>query len=326
MKRFLVLTSAFVLLYSVSFSQDISLAITSQPPSIEVGQQGKVLLRVMNVELDEVAVPVDKIRPYVSFPSSVRVDGANLPAGWSIVSNTGQTIRFTNTSDGPTFVPSGSPRMIEILITGLSVAPAQLIQANLAFNGAYGLNGYSDFPDNNDPTTSITVTATAVPVAYTQDLKADKAGNSVNLSWKTGVESNSKGFAVQRSADGTNYSTLGFVQAKGSNSAYTYSDNAAVSGVNHYRLEQLDADGRKTYSNVVTVNFDGVSGLSVYPNPATTQVTVKATDLVQVYDLSGKLVLSQQPVNGTAVINISKLAKGTYVLKSGKTSGKFVKL
>ena len=280
----------------------------------------------MNVELDEVAVPVDKIRPYVSFPSSVNVDGANLPAGWSIVSNTGQTIRFTNTSDGPTFLPSGSPRMIEILITGVSVAPAQNIQTNLAFNGAYGLNGYPDYPDNNDPTTSITVTATT-PVAYTQDLKAEKAGSAVTLSWKTGVETNNKGFSVQRSADnGASFTTIGFVEAKGSNSSYTYSDAAAVSGINQYRLEQLDMDGKKSYSNVVSVNFDGVSGLSVYPNPATTQVTVKATEPVQVFDMSGKLVLTQQPVNGAAVLNVSRLAKGTYVVKSGKANAKFVKL
>ena len=326
MKKNLAIILILVFLSSISYSQDISLAITSQPPSIAVGQQGKVLLRVMNVELDEVAVPVDKIRPYVSFPSSVNVDGANLPAGWSIVSNTGQTIRFTNTSDGPTFLPSGSPRMIEILITGVSVAPAQNIQTNLAFNGAYGLNGYPDYPDNNDPTTSITVTATT-PVAYTQDLKAEKAGSAVTLSWKTGVETNNKGFSVQRSADnGASFTTIGFVEAKGSNSSYTYSDAAAVSGINQYRLEQLDMDGKKSYSNVVSVNFDGVSGLSVYPNPATTQVTVKATEPVQVFDMSGKLVLTQQPVNGAAVLNVSRLAKGTYVVKSGKANAKFVKL
>lgn len=327
MKHKLILFVTGFFLFSSAFSQEIFMALLSQPPSIKVGEQGKVILEISNQEVDEVPVPADKLRPFISFPSCVRVDGANLPQGWSIVQNDGQTIRFGNTTDGPTFLPD-APRMIEILITGVSaVADPQVFVANLAYNGPYGANGYPDGMQGNNPQTSIMVTAATTPVAYTQDLKAEKAGSAVTLSWKTGVETNNKGFSVQRSADnGASFTTIGFVEAKGSNSSYTYSDAAAVSGINQYRLEQLDMDGKKSYSNVVSVNFDGVSGLSVYPNPATTQVTVKATEPVQVFDMSGKLVLTQQPMNGAAVLNVSRLAKGTYVVKSGKANAKFVKL
>ncbi len=325
MRKFLVLLIA-VIISSNSFSQDVGLAISSQPPSIAVNQVGKVILQLMNLEVQPIAVPSDKLRPFVSFPNNVRVDSAHLPEGWSIIANDGQTIRFGNTTDGPTFLPDATPRVIEIFITGVSIGPAQLIQANLAYNGAYGANGYPDDVDNNDPTTTIQTTA-ALPVFYAQELKGVKAGNVVELSWKTGVETNNKGFAVQKSTDnGATYTSVAFVEGKGSNSSYSYTDNSPVSGVNQYRLEQLDLDGKKSLSNVVSVNFDGVSGLSVYPNPATSQITVKSQGLVQIYDLSGKLVLTQQAVNGAAVINISKLAKGTYVVKSGSANAKFIKL
>ncbi len=57
------------------------------------------------------------------------------------------------------------------------------------------------------------------------------------------------------------------------------------------------------------------SGISIYPNPATDVVTVKTTknvESVTIIDLSGKRVMS---VKGSKEINVSSLAKGTYILQ-----------
>jgi hypothetical protein len=65
--------------------------------------------------------------------------------------------------------------------------------------------------------------------------------------------------------------TLGVVEAAGSSSVrtdYLFTDKAPHAGLNYYRVEQVDADGRTYASNVVTALFRPGAGLSVYPNPA----------------------------------------------------------
>ncbi|RZJ87358.1 MAG: T9SS type A sorting domain-containing protein [Chryseobacterium sp.] len=96
------------------------------------------------------------------------------------------------------------------------------------------------------------------------------------LTWTTFKEANNKGFELQRSADATNFSTIGFVPsyAKDGHSntslKYTFSDMEAATPVMYYRYKQIDHDGHQSYSNVVLVKDAAVSlntGLKVFPNP-----------------------------------------------------------
>jgi hypothetical protein len=62
----------------------------------------------------------------------------------------------------------------------------------------------------------------------------------------------------------------------------------------------------------------------VYPNPATDVLTVDGlpgniANLLQVYDLAGKLILQQAESNK---INIAELATGTYILQVGYQTSK----
>jgi len=102
-------------------------------------------------------------------------------------------------------------------------------------------------------------------------LEAEPKGTEVNLTWATASEHNSDFFRIQRSADGERYATVGVVEAAGSSSVrtdYLFTDKAPHAGLNYYRVEQVDADGRTYASNVVTALFRPGAGLSVYPNPA----------------------------------------------------------
>ncbi|NOQ74927.1 MAG: T9SS type A sorting domain-containing protein [Crocinitomix sp.] len=64
--------------------------------------------------------------------------------------------------------------------------------------------------------------------------------------------------------------------------------------------------------------------ISVYPNPASSQhITVSVSENAQVrlFDLSGKLVLTEQLTTGSNLIDISQLIQGTYMLVSLTKSG-----
>jgi hypothetical protein len=143
------------------------------------------------------------------------------------------------------------------------------------------------------------------------------------LQWTTATESNNKGFAVQRSADGANFTTLDFVNSKAANGNssiqlnYSYTDSHPLNGVNYYRLAETDLDGTVHYSDVQSVQFNNL--LSVYPNPVQSILTVTGISSEATYRLisiSGATVL-QGTLQASAKnqILVSGLADGIYFLR-----------
>ena len=95
--------------------------------------------------------------------------------------------------------------------------------------------------------------------------------NNAVLNWTTSMEQNNKGFEVDRSYDGNNFSKIGFVPGAGNSSTplnYSYTDPALTQDNNYYRLTQIDLDDKGTYSKVVLVR-DAGTGFTVSPNPIT---------------------------------------------------------
>jgi len=171
-----------------------------------------------------------------------------------------------------------------------------------------------------------------LPVTITS-FKGEIAGTANRLYWTTSTESNNSGFEIERSSDGFNYTKIDFVKTKanGGNSStnlsYSYNDLKPISGINYYRLKQIDNNGKFSYSNVVllTRKITEISLIRLYPNPATEELNLviaspKAEKVtISVTDLTGKVVM-QLPaslVSGESIqqLNIAKLAGGTYMLK-----------
>ena len=67
--------------------------------------------------------------------------------------------------------------------------------------------------------------------------------------------------------------------------------------------------------------------LKVYPNPASTTVTVKTLcgeqQTLKVYTVDGRLVL-QTPVNQETTLNLDGWARGVYILRVGSRSEKLI--
>lgn len=173
---------------------------------------------------------------------------------------------------------------------------------------------------------------TTLPVALAE-FKAVKAGNTAQLSWRTLSELNNKGFAVERSADGAAWAQIQFVNAAGAG-IYSTVDKSPLSGVNYYRLKQVDNDGKQAYSTTALVNFAGNNAVafSFYPNPAKAKITVALQTIqsskasVSLVNVDGKIVktipLTSQQSNSNIQIAVSDIAKGNYflVLKDGAST------
>jgi len=182
------------------------------------------------------------------------------------------------------------------------------------------------------------ITGIVLPVSLT-NFTGTLSNSIVTLLWQTNNENNNKGFHIQRSADGRNFSTIDFTGTKAivgySNTrlAYAATDAKVLTGNNYYRLLQEDNDGKFTYSNVILIKNAGAFVMrmnNVYPNPAgsilnlyiESATTEKANFIVS--DATGKTVkqLSVDIVNGNNNIqlNIAGLAAGNYFIKLSSKS------
>ncbi len=175
---------------------------------------------------------------------------------------------------------------------------------------------------------------------------ATKQATQNLLQWATTQEINSSYFAVQRSSDGSNFSTLGQVNAAGNSSSthnYTFTDN--LSSVNghpstlFYRLKMVDKDGKFTYSQIRSINETASFAASIYPNPVLNNLNLNfssdkaMTVQVEIINNEGKVITTQQMQvaagASTQSINTAALSNGAYYLRlvsaEGEEELKFVK-
>ncbi|RYY54199.1 MAG: hypothetical protein EOO09_15165, partial [Chitinophagaceae bacterium] len=131
-------------------------------------------------------------------------------------------------------------------------------------------------------------------LSFTASLSTN--GQSVKLDWTTVDENNVAGYQIEYSDNGRTFSnTAVFQNAKGaSTNYYTVNDNIRSNNVLYYRLKTVDYDGRFSYSNVVVLRKSGVEVISLYPNPASSQLVISfpraAKATLQFFDVSGRLV------------------------------------
>jgi len=118
-----------------------------------------------------------------------------------------------------------------------------------------------------------------LPVELTS-FTATSNGKEVILNWSTATEINNQLFEVQRSFEGNDFATIGFVNGKGTTTErqdYSYSDKNLTDGKYFYRLKQIDYLGRYEYSDIVAVDYRAFKDYLLeqnYPNPFNPTTTI----------------------------------------------------
>ncbi len=181
--------------------------------------------------------------------------------------------------------------------------------------------------------TSRIIVYCSLPVSLT-NFSGTKGNGFNTLNWTTSSEQNNKGFDIERSIDGNNFSAIGFKVSKADNGYsnsmlnYSFVDDKLNSSSNYYRLKQIDQDGKSKYSNVILLKADRINNIklsSLYPNPASDEITVSIDApssekvILIVTDIYGKQLMTNK-INVEAGTNIStlkvnQLAAGTYLVK-----------
>ena len=152
-------------------------------------------------------------------------------------------------------------------------------------------------------------------------LTAKSVNKTTVLSWQTASEKDNKGFTVERSLNGENYSAIGQVKGFGTtNSArsYTFTDATPTNGINYYRLRQADFDGKETLSGVVSV-VSGKNFLILKSNLVQNLLDVTVGEdnkgPLSIFNVSGQLVYSAK-VQGNQQLDVSALTSGLYIVRT----------
>ncbi len=146
----------------------------------------------------------------------------------------------------------------------------------------------------------------SLPVELTS-FNATSKRDGAQLTWSTSTEVNNKGFDVERSLNGKEFSSIGFVRTKAEQGStttlnYDFFDSRAVKGTVYYRLKQIDNDGHYRYSSIEKISVANTQNFTVAPlgNPVKENIvllvntTVERTVQIQVSTANGAVIYSTQ--------------------------------
>lgn len=212
----------------------------------------------------------------------------------------------TSSSLQGTFLVNGAI----VLATG-----ASLTGRGLSIGGAITLNA-----------NAVTTVAAPLPVSLVSFTAKPSSDGTVNIAWTTSLETNNKGFMVERSKDLKLFDMVGEVGEIGANSSalktYTLTDQTPYAGTSYYRLKQIDLNGKTTiYPAVSVVLRDEAYG--VFPNPAlsegrfTLRLDEPETAKLGLFSVDGRSLPLQRTgiQSGNLLLKTAgKLSTGVYVL------------
>lgn len=165
------------------------------------------------------------------------------------------------------------------------------------------------------------------------------ANNYIYLQWATASEIDNTGFEIQRSTDGKNFETIGWLDGNMNSNRYqTYGfndKNVVPNTTYYYQLKQVDLNNKFQYSGIRSASLSTLKNNAlgmVVSNPFTDQLYIttnsaeNTSGIVSIMDLEGRLL-------DYAMLTIAKgdhtsiytprayLAAGIYLLKLTDAAG-----
>ncbi len=158
---------------------------------------------------------------------------------------------------------------------------------------------------------------------------AYQEGNKVLLKWTSLNEVDVDHYEVERSANGSQFNTIGKVTARnaGTSAAYEFPDGQPYTGDNFYRIKVVDKNGSISFTKIIRISLTGtLPSITVYPNPVSEKrFTLQMNNVeagtyhIILYSVLGKKVMEQKTDHpgGIASLQIALpfgVTPGTYQL------------
>jgi hypothetical protein len=233
-----------------------------------------------------------------------------------VASNLGRIARNTTVSDNN--APANDPMLYQTAITLNGTDQEKtLTQIRIQDNSTNSSATAAFFAVSGTATTTLALTELSVSGQYRS------SGNAMILNWEAVGSTGPAQFDVQRSVDGTTFTTIGSVNADAlaASAAYSYADNTVSKGQSYfYRVEETSSAGPSVYSNIIQLQTTAAAAFySVSQNAGTLYVNngqPEGQTNYQIFGISGQLY-----AKGTASaasrfsIDMQSLAHGIYVIR-----------
>ncbi len=190
------------------------------------------------------------------------------------------------------------------------------------------IESYDD--GNNSGWTIISPNAPCLLPVVLARFEANCMDWKVQLNWVTETEVNNDYFSIERCANGVDFEEIAKIPGAGTTDVaqeYSFIDTEVQTGMNYYRLRQIDFDGKSTYSDIAVASCENIWGeLEVYPNPSRSafyinfSLTENADMNIRVFDLQGKTITQKEfPSLASGYhnipLNLDNVEKGIYIVE-----------
>jgi hypothetical protein len=178
---------------------------------------------------------------------------------------------------------------------------------------------------------TIDVIANPLPVKWL-DFTGRFNNTYVDLNWSTTSELNNEEFSIERSSNGTQFTSMGTVPGNLTTnliSHYSFTDKDPLSGASFYRIKQTDLDGKYSYSDIIRVSSSEASrtGIRIFPNPLPTGqvLTIENSNFrnkkvnITIFNSIGSIVHQDQVSfgnDGRTQLKVTRFQKGTYFIST----------
>lgn len=147
--------------------------------------------------------------------------------------------------------------------------------------------------------------------------------NNALIQWSTSEEINANTYEVERSEDGTSWTTIAYVAAIGNSSAvnnYSYTDKNITAKVFYYRVKEVDVDGKTSFTIIKSIKTS-----TTYTNADIKIASVQNKVLLQFpNEIKGSLTVRFVSMNGQVVDQQAINNPLGQVILNSKVTGNYV--
>lgn len=163
------------------------------------------------------------------------------------------------------------------------------------------------------------------------DFRAIHRNNRIRLNWRAENQEILDHFVVERSNDGIDFNSVGFVSSGSDHNTgvFSFPHSGSGSGTEYFRLLEVFKDSSFSYSSVLKVATSSENeSISLYPNPVQDKLNVSLPvsgrpEKIQIFDHAGQLVKEVDVLGRDKVeINTGDLPAGLYWIETGSETTK----
>lgn len=230
---------------------------------------------------------------------------------------------IATTANGPVYTPLPSTSgNICLLLSDEDITMATQVRFEFTFRATQPGNVLFD-------DLALTVAGGPLPVNFLGFVARRNTDGTIKLMWNVADEVNVKGYYVESSTNGVDFTNAGYVAAGGKDN---YSlDHSRLIKTTFFRVKNVDFDNRSKYTPIikVTASEKADSQVQVYPVPARDVVTVdhnKSSDrsVITLLSPDGKVMKRVTAIPNTlqTQVNINDLNRGVYIIRYDDGQGK----